>query len=347
MKKYRYRIIVLALCICLFVVNFLLLKNYLKTKIANVNIQITALDNRIIELNKSLIVIQQELNTLISDNKQYIENSLKVDEKLNHLSHEILKNRLFTYYNNSNYHFNTFYNNNGYRDSNAYIAHGGGVKDFTYTNSFEAFEDSLNRNFKFIEIDLIETKDHKLLGAHDWKYFKNLTKSDIDNFEQLESDVIKTLRIKTYMKPLFGSDIRKFMKSNKDIILVTDKIRNYDLVLSEIPYSERLIVEVFSPNDYLRALDSGIKYPAFCIGNLESLKIAKEFKFPIVTMAAWSFFNSPENIKLVQNLHDDGVTILLYGSGQEYWNAPEWAKKYVGKTVSKIYTDYWSPNELP
>ena len=65
MKKYRYRIIVLALCICLFVVNFLLLKNYLKTKIANVNIQITALDNRIIELNKSLIVFQQELNTLI------------------------------------------------------------------------------------------------------------------------------------------------------------------------------------------------------------------------------------------------------------------------------------------
>lgn len=62
------------------------------------------------------------------------------------------------------------------------------------------------------------------------------------------------------------------METNRDFILVTDKIADYELLLKEIPFPERMIVEVFSPEDYLKALKSGIRYPAYCIWGKKNIK---------------------------------------------------------------------------
>lgn len=50
----------------------------------------------------------------------------------------------------------------------------GGIGNFTYTNSREAVLDSIQRHFRFIEIDLVKTSDGHLFAAHDWKHFKSL-----------------------------------------------------------------------------------------------------------------------------------------------------------------------------
>ena len=63
---------------------------------------------------------------------------------------------------------NEFYNGAGYDNVNGYIAHGGGVNTFSLTNSKEAIVDSIENGFKYIEVDLLETKDGKLVGGHDW-----------------------------------------------------------------------------------------------------------------------------------------------------------------------------------
>lgn len=159
-------------------------------------------------------------------------------------------------------------------------------------------------------------------------------------------DIIK-LKIKESMTPIFGSDINEIMNQNKNFVLITDKIADYDLLLKEIPHPDRMIVEVFSPRDYLRALQSGIKYPAYCVWSPSHLKIAKSFGFPIVTMDANNFFRSPDTIRMVQELHDSGVTILLFWTAYPDRDRPEWLKKYLGHTVSKIYTDTWSPEGKP
>lgn len=42
---------------------------------------------------------------------------------------------------------NKFYVNNGHTNPACYIAHGGGIGEFTYTNSLEAILNSLERGF--------------------------------------------------------------------------------------------------------------------------------------------------------------------------------------------------------
>lgn len=69
-----------------------------------------------------------------------------------------------------------FYVSDGYENDDAYIAHGGGIRQFTYTNSKEAVGDSLGRGFKFIEIDMIKTADNHIIGGHDWNHFAKITK---------------------------------------------------------------------------------------------------------------------------------------------------------------------------
>ena len=159
--------------------------------------------------------------------------------------------------------------------------------------------------------------------------------------------MIKKLKINDKYTVLTGDSISELMKSNPNFILITDKIRNYKLLLKEIPYPDRMIVEVFSPQDYLKTLRSGIKYPAYCVWNKNNLETAIKFKFPIVTMDAKNFFENNENIHLVQKLHDSGVTILLFYTSFSGRDKPEFLKKYLGKTVSKVYTDTWSPSVLP
>ena len=54
-----------------------------------------------------------------------------------------------------------------------FIAHaGGGFKDITYSNSKESVIKSIEKGFKYIELDLLETSDGFIVAAHDWKTFK-------------------------------------------------------------------------------------------------------------------------------------------------------------------------------
>lgn len=102
--------------------------------------------------------------------------------------------------------------NEGYKKNSAYIAHGGGIAEFIYTNCREAIEDSLwNQKFEYIEIDLIETSDGKILGAHDWKHFRGLTGQD-KNSQPMSSERIKQLLINGKYSPLLGEDINNYME---------------------------------------------------------------------------------------------------------------------------------------
>ena len=54
-----------------------------------------------------------------------------------------------------------------------FIAHaGGGIDQYTYTNSLEAVNLSISKGFKLIEIDLRETKDKHFVGVNSWQKYK-------------------------------------------------------------------------------------------------------------------------------------------------------------------------------
>ena len=87
----------------------------------------------------------------------------------------------------------TFYNDSFVHGDAMYIAHGGGVNNFVYTNSFEAFEDSVLKGFKFIEIDLLETVDGHLVGGHGWPELSKLTGRTEEELKNMPIQQLKSL----------------------------------------------------------------------------------------------------------------------------------------------------------
>ncbi|MBO6171577.1 MAG: hypothetical protein J6N67_05400 [Desulfovibrio sp.] len=233
-----------------------------------------------------------------------------------------------------------FYVNDGADNPNAYIAHGGGIHKYTYRNSLEAVEDSLQKGFVFIELDLLVTADGHIVAAHDWEHFKSITQYPDASSTPMTLAEVKAQKINGTDTPLSGADIRELMQKNENFFLVTDKIKDYSLLLNEIPFPERMIVEVFDPYDYLKALLAGVRYPAYCLWEPKDYNTPLRFGLPLVTMSGCPFFDTPEHIDMVRALHAGGVTILLFiPPGDE----TAFLKAHLGRTVSKVYVDNNAP----
>ena len=230
------------------------------------------------------------------------------------------------------------------------IAHGGGIHHFLYSNCAEAVADSISRGFSFIELDLLVTSDGHIIAAHDWSHFRALTNHkegklntplDLPTATQLKINIRKPGEEKHLAHTLSGADINRLMNNNQNIILVTDKITDFELLLHEIPHPDRMIVEVFSPLEYERALCAGVKYPAFCVLNQAGLKQACQHEYNFLTINANLFLN---NIDTMRKLHQKQVVIMVYGT--ESIDAREFALKYIGSAASMIYTGKLEPKDI-
>ena len=219
------------------------------------------------------------------------------------------------------------------------IAHGGGVGAYLYTNSAEAFADSLARGFTFIESDLLVTADRHLLAAHDWGMFRQFTGSRRTPGTLAEA---LHLRINGNQIPLSGGMIHELMLQHPEMVLVTDKISDFELLLREIPLPQRMIVEVFSPQDYARALKAGIWYPAFCISHSIALQQAIEHQYPLITISAELFL---EHLDTMRQLHQQKVCIMVYGT--ETLDCRQFIREHLGTSASLIYTSTVAPTNLP
>lgn len=239
-----------------------------------------------------------------------------------------------------------FYLNSGYNSKEGYIAHGGGVGAYKLANSVEAVHNSLEAGLRFIELDFYETTDGHLVATHSMpELYKNAHYKTKDR-QKISFEQVMEMKQKGAYNPVCEKEIRALMQEHPEIILVTDRITNYELLLREIPYPERMIVEVPSGLKYKQALDAGIKYPALTMRpNLTDL--VKELNIPIVTAHFGAFCDRDKGIETLKSLHDNGITILLFNyRPNDYWDTPHFVKEYVGKYVSKIYTDIWAPSKL-
>lgn len=220
----------------------------------------------------------------------------------------------------------------------ALIAHGGGVGDFLYTNSAEAFADSCSKGFSFIELDILKTRDDHLLAAHDWGMFCQLTGRESEPAtlnEALQRNINGT------QPPLSGERIHALLRQHPELVLVMDKIADFELLLKEIPLPERMIVEVFSPQDYARALKAGVHHPAFCIAHSMALQQAIEHQYPMVTISAELF---EQHLDTMRQLHEQQVCIMVYGT--EELDCAAFIRKHLGSSASMIYTSSVSPGSL-
>ena len=130
------------------------------------------------------------------------------------------------------------------------------------------------------------------------------------------------------------------MQKHKNLTLVTDKIRDFSLLLKEIPFPERMIIEIFHLDEYRKALQAGIPFPAFQVSTISELNTAKELRMPIITLNASKLLSKSNAWKEVHTLHKAGVTILAYSVAGSKQQLDNFVKKHLGNTVSKVYTDF-------
>lgn len=257
----------------------------------------------------------------------------------------IISNKIYSTIKENYKNMSIFYVDKGYTSSGAYIAHGGGINDFTYTNSYEAVLDSIKKGFEFIELDLLETKDGDIIAGHDWKYFKrSIGKIDYSD-DPLSIKDIYNAKINNKYSILTSKLICNIMKKYENFILITDKINNFYLLKEKIPFLDRIIVEVFSVGSYYDAINCGIKYPAYSVFNMKRLKRAVRYKFPIIIVDAKMLEHS-ESLNIIQKLHDSHITIFIYYNKFKKKDDINFLKRYLGKTFSKVYTDKWSPMDI-
>lgn len=241
-----------------------------------------------------------------------------------------------------------FYANQGYTTPNAYIAHGGGVGRYVYNNSLEAAQDSIAQGFRFIEFDLLVTTDGHLVGGHTWSELKRMAHLPEGEEPLSLAEVVEKSRPGEF-SPVTAKDICRLLEENPGLMVVTDKIADYELLLREIPHPDRLIVEVLGgAYGYQRAIAAGVRYPSLSVYGVAQMKLARDCGIPIVSMSDDHFFLSPEGVKLVKEMHDMGMTILLFNfHGDAYWDTEEFIREHLGRSFSMIYTDSWSPTHLP
>lgn len=231
-----------------------------------------------------------------------------------------------------------FYNDESTQGKEAYIAHGGGVGDFHYTNCMEAVMDSIEKGFKYIEIDMLETIDGHFVGGHGWGDLSYLTGTPAAQLKQMTTPELKGLKIREKYTILTSEDIKAIMEKYPEIVLVTDIVSNFELLTKEIPYTDRMIVEVYGgPYFYQKALEAGIRYPAYSITSLNTIE---KYGFPIVVMPA-DYFKKAENIERIKKLHKKKITILVHKAA--ICDKADFIKNNLSKNISLIYTNEWYP----
>ncbi len=226
-----------------------------------------------------------------------------------------------------------------------WIAHGGGIGTYVYCNSKEAVLDSLQRGFRFIELDLQFTTDGALVAVHEWHQLRQIVGGDTTNNAPMSKAEIMALQKSWRQTPLFAEDIRKLMQEHPHMVLVTDKCQDFEHLAKELPYPERIIVEAGGCYNYLQALRHGFTnaaLTAWCAGDLQQ---ARKHRLPGVVLSATALESDPNAAILAKQLYQDGCCIMVHWAA--ICDQPAFINKHLGTTTSRFYTDTWSPQTPP
>jgi hypothetical protein len=224
-------------------------------------------------------------------------------------------------------------------NTNSYIAHSaGGIDELVYTNSYEALTHSMNSGFKLIELDLHVTNDNRIVALHDWISFKENCKNleiKIDSAPLSYDDFNKCKFVVNgkVLTQLNEDLINIFFLEHKDLILFTDKIKDYHLLKKNLKFSDRIVPETFGIKSYLFAKLNGFNEVIFPYKK-KNFFINFFFNFKILSLNSQEFiYKKNEVIKDFEK----GVLIYVYTSNDEKFNIEN-----IGTAISGVYTDFWN-----
>lgn len=106
------------------------------------------------------------------------------------------------------------------------IAHAfGGIGEYTYTNSLEAFLYNYEAGHRFFEVDFILTEDNVVVAAHDWETFYEFTGRTLaegESAKPLTLAQFQESKVFGQFTPLTWKEIAALMQEYPDMYIVTD-----------------------------------------------------------------------------------------------------------------------------
>ena len=227
-------------------------------------------------------------------------------------------------------------------NTSRFIAHsGGGIEGYKYTNSEQAIKKSIKQGYKFIEIDLLETKDHVFVGVHDWKSFKektNFKNNSLKKHDPISYNEFKKLKIYSKFNPIDIYKINNIFSTNTELFLLTDKTSNYQKIKRDFKFNQnRLLVEIFGKDNFYKAIKNKINNPIYNY-NLGDYKFVNKNKIRIISSNINNILNNQEEFKkMIKN----GIFIFAYSSNNE-----KLITNNIGKLFTHVYTDFWDIKKL-
>lgn len=139
------------------------------------------------------------------------------------------------------------------------IAHAGGAIDgYVYTNSLEALQQSIDKGYKYIELDLLLSADSVLVAAHSWEEYNRITGNAHRGDSAMLLEQFIAQRIHGRYTPLTASMVNDFFAKDSSIYLVTDKVSDPVILERYFPgLKHRMVVEAFTFEHYQKLIDEG------------------------------------------------------------------------------------------
>lgn len=231
--------------------------------------------------------------------------------------------------------------NNVLSNPNYYIAHAtGSINGETYLNCQEALWRSLNKGYKYVELDLNMTTDSTLVCVHDWSFFhKELIGDSIET--PISTSEFLEKRILGRYKPLTLRQAIEIQKKHPYII-VTDKISDTKTLNREFQQNRhQVMVEAFTLSDYAELKKAGY-IPMMSLWTFDYPQIFWNFIYsPLKNHIKidWICINSSSNMKSIRMLKRlFNCKVAMYTS-----NSPSFFTEHLGKEIDLVYTDNWNP----
>lgn len=234
---------------------------------------------------------------------------------------------------------------------------GGLEGKYRYNNALEGLQQSLEIGYGFIEVDLILTKDNKLVCSHGWSeqtYKDTGIEMDKDNPVMTYDQFMRT-KIQGKYTTVDASTIVKTMKENKNLLMELD-LRTLDKETAtktakaiikafgtDRSITDRLLVQVGSEDMYKAINDVyNFKYYQYFVHKAELKNIDKVIKTckdnGIVSVAIQESYLTDE---LLKKFKENGLCVLIHTVDDK-----EVAQKWIDKGVDTICTNFLTPSDI-
>ena len=221
------------------------------------------------------------------------------------------------------------------------IAHAlGCIGGNIYTNSREAMINSIEKGYKYLEVDIDSTSDGIFIASHDWELFNEITghsehKDSIASYKDF-----KQRKIYNTYTPITIQEVVDTLMNHPDISVMTDKISDPDII-DELfgKIKERVYVECFSEEDYFELKKRGYRvmfstYTAegtsiFIIKNL----LKSNGRIDFITTSTDQNFNELKKLKCIMPFQVSMFTI----------NSEEVLEEHMDE-IEFFYSDFYDPS---